>query len=195
MWWRKMVPEKKPKRPLTDGRRSSPKHREDWLTAWLKEIISAFYRGKVVGSFLGWLDMTVKLNVNSVLLFTYCVLYSSAIHSIRVTANNYTMDFSRQRQEMRRGSLVLAVLAALKVEHYGYSLRKELNEMGLEIEEGTLYPMIRRLAEKGFLNSRWQQVADRKKRYYQLSEQGEMLLSELTDEWHSVNRMIEKLVG
>lgn len=104
------------------------------------------------------------------------------------------MDFSRQRQEMRRGNLVLAVLAVLRVEHYGYSLRKEFNEMGLDIEEGTLYPMIRRLADKGFLNSKWQQVSDRKKRYYQLSEQGEALLSELIDEWKSINSMIEKLM-
>ena len=76
------------------------------------------------------------------------------------------MDFSRQRQEMRRGSLVLAVLATMRDEHYGYSMHKKLNEMGLNIEEGTLYPMIRRLADKGFLNSRWQQVSGRKKRYY-----------------------------
>ena len=96
---------------------------------------------------------------------------------------------------MRRGSLVIAVLLVLRVEHYGYSLRKELNKVGLELEEGTLYPMIRRLADKGFLNSTWQHGSDRKKRYYHLSEQGEQLLSELTEEWQSINRTIEKLLG
>ena len=124
----------------------------------------------------------------------YCVWHSYVMHSIVLTLKKQTMDFSRQRQEMRRGSLVLAVLAVLRVEHYGYSLRKEFHEMGLDIEEGTLYPMIRRLADKGFLNSKWQQVSDRQKRYYQLSEQGEVLLSELIDEWQSINSMIEKLM-
>jgi PadR family transcriptional regulator PadR len=43
------------------------------------------------------------------------------------------------RLELRRGVLVLAVLASLKQPHYGYSLRKQLQEAGIEIDEGTLY--------------------------------------------------------
>ena len=54
------------------------------------------------------------------------------------------------RLELRRGVLVLAVLASLKEAHYGYSLRKQLNDNGIEIDEGTLYPLIRRLAEQGY---------------------------------------------
>ena len=47
--------------------------------------------------------------------------------------------------ELRRGCLILAVLAQLRAEHYGYTLRKALADQGLAIEESTLYPLLRRL--------------------------------------------------
>lgn len=96
---------------------------------------------------------------------------------------------------MRRGSLVLAVLCVLREEHYGYSLRKKLLSLGINIEEGTLYPMIRRLADKGYLDSKWLETGERKKRYYLLSDDGLLLLKELTEEWQSINDMLNKLVG
>lgn len=52
------------------------------------------------------------------------------------------------RLEMRRGSIVLAVLAQLRHEHYAYSLRKSLIERDISIDEGTLYPLVRRLENR-----------------------------------------------
>ena len=49
------------------------------------------------------------------------------------------------RLELRRGCLTVAVLAQLRDERYGYTLRKTLAEQGLEIDESTLYPLLRRL--------------------------------------------------
>src|SRR5450631_487909 len=60
-------------------------------------------------------------------------------HSMTVTPNL----FENLRMELRRGCLTLAVLVQLRQEHYGYTLRKDLAENGLEIDESTLYPLLR----------------------------------------------------
>ena len=49
--------------------------------------------------------------------------------------------FENLRLELRRGCLILAVMAALRTEQYGYTLRKSLTEHGMAIDEGTLYPL------------------------------------------------------
>ena len=86
------------------------------------------------------------------------------------------------RLELRRGALVLAVLGQLKSEHYGYSLRKALSDNGVEIEEGTLYPLIRRLEKQGLLESEWREENKRKKRFYRLSDGGRQILQALLED-------------
>lgn len=98
------------------------------------------------------------------------------------------------RLELRRGALPLAVLAQLRHEHYGYSLRKELNSRGLEIDEGTLYPLIRRLEKQGLLSSEWRYDENRKKRYYRISPLGEEVLSALEVEWRLLNESIDTIL-
>lgn len=98
------------------------------------------------------------------------------------------------RLELRRGALPLAVLAQLRGEHYGYSLRRELNSQGLEIDEGTLYPLVRRLEKQGLLTSEWRFDDKRKKRYYQLSELGKEVLASLVVEWRMLNESIDKVL-
>lgn len=99
------------------------------------------------------------------------------------------------RLELRRGVLVLAVLGSLKQPHYGYSLRQQLHDAGIEIDEGTLYPLIRRLADQGLLGSEWRQGEGRERRYYQLSAEGKQLLEKLTREWQQLNHHLGKLLG
>src|SRR5690606_18894161 len=101
----------------------------------------------------------------------------------------------KMRLELRRGVLVLAVLGSLKQPHYGYSLRKQLQEAGIDIDEGTLYPLIRRLADQGLLDSEWQQAEGRERRYYQLSPEGKTLLVNLTSEWQQLNHHLGKIIG
>jgi DNA-binding PadR family transcriptional regulator len=103
-------------------------------------------------------------------------------------------SFEKLRLELRRGSLVLAVLAALKVERYGYTLRKELADAGLAIDEGALYPMLRRLESQGLLTSEWREEDKRNKRFYRLSDDGARLLSELADEWRAINQSLNRLI-
>ena len=99
------------------------------------------------------------------------------------------------RMELRRGSLVFAVLLALQEEAYGYSLRKMLSSLGLEVDEGTLYPLIRRLESQELLTSRWSgpEETGRKKRYYQTSEKGRQLIEELKLEWNSLQESLNRL--
>lgn len=99
------------------------------------------------------------------------------------------------RLELRRGVLVLAVLGSLKQAHYGYSLRRQLQEAGIDIDEGTLYPLIRRLADQGLLDSEWRQGEGRERRYYQLSKEGKKFLLNLTSEWQQLNHHLGKIIG
>jgi DNA-binding PadR family transcriptional regulator len=101
--------------------------------------------------------------------------------------------YGKLRLELRRGSLILAVLAALKTERYGYTLRKVLADAGLPIEEGALYPMLRRLESQGLLTSEWREEDKRNKRFYRLSADGAVLLSELTAEWSAINGALNQL--
>lgn len=109
--------------------------------------------------------------------------------------NSANEIIDKLRLELRRGALPLAVLAELREEHYGYSLRKLLNSKGLSIDEGTLYPLIRRLEKQGLLSSEWRKEQKRKKRYYQISELGKTVLSLLVREWSTLNESINEIIG
>ena len=99
------------------------------------------------------------------------------------------------RQELRRGSLGLAVLARLRVERYGYTLRRALADDGLEMEESTLYPLLRRLESKGLLISEWREEEKRRKRFYILSAAGEEMLRRLVQEWRMINVSLERIMN
>jgi PadR family transcriptional regulator, regulatory protein PadR len=101
--------------------------------------------------------------------------------------------FEKLRVELRRGSLVLAVLGALREERYGYTLRQSLEAAGLPIEEGALYPLLRRLEAQGLLTSEWREEAKRNKRFYRLSEDGVGVLAQLLGEWNSISESILRL--
>lgn len=102
--------------------------------------------------------------------------------------------FDKMRGELRRGVLVLSVLASLEQPHYGYSLRKQLLDAGIDIDEGTLYPLVRRLAEQGLLDSEWQQAEGRERRYYRMSAEGKELLLQLSAEWQLLNSALGNLL-
>jgi len=102
--------------------------------------------------------------------------------------------FETLRLELRRGSLILAVLGQLRGEHYGYTLRKALAEAGVEIDEGALYPMLRRLEAQGLLTSEWREEEKRNKRFYRLSAEGEAVLARLIDEWRGLNAAVDQIL-
>jgi PadR family transcriptional regulator PadR len=102
--------------------------------------------------------------------------------------------FENLKLELRRGCLVLAVLAQLRVEHYGYTLRKALADDGLEIEESTLYPLLRRLETQGLLVSEWREEDKRNKRFYHLSKDGKVVLKQLLEEWRSMGESLDRIL-
>jgi len=95
-------------------------------------------------------------------------------------------------QELRRGLLVLAVLSQLGKQQYGYALLKLLADRGMEIDQGTLYPLLRRLETQGLLASNWSVEAGRPRRYYVISSEGRKLLPRLKNEW---DRMVAAMSG
>jgi len=99
--------------------------------------------------------------------------------------------FEHLRLELRRGCLVLAVLAELRSERHGYALVKALREGGLEIDENTLYPLLRRLETQKLLASAWRVEDRRNKRFYRLSPEGRAVLAWLLEEWRTLNDAIE----
>jgi PadR family transcriptional regulator len=105
-----------------------------------------------------------------------------------------TTLFDNLRLELRRGAVVVAVLAALRNEQYGYTLRKALAEHGLAIDEGTLYPLLRRLETQGLLVSEWREEEKRNKRFYRLSADGAEILKPLLAEWKSIDSSLTGIV-
>jgi DNA-binding PadR family transcriptional regulator len=97
-------------------------------------------------------------------------------------------------QELRRGVLVLAVLSQLREWRYGYSLRQALAGRGLAIEEGTLYPLLRRLETQGLLISEWRIEDGPPRRYYRLNETGLGLYRDLRTSWRELGGVMDRLL-
>jgi PadR family transcriptional regulator len=102
--------------------------------------------------------------------------------------------FNNLRLELRRGLLIVAVLAQLRHEHYGYSLRTDLAALGMEIDEGTLYPLLRRLESQGLLESEWREENNRQKRFYKLSRDGRQILKLLLTELEKINASLTRII-
>src|SRR5882672_2358019 len=102
--------------------------------------------------------------------------------------------FENLRLELRRGCLIVAVLAQLRDEQYGYTLRKALADDGLEIDESTLYPLLRRLETQGLLVSQWREEDKRNKRFYRLSPDGKLILKQLLIEWKSIHTSLGRIL-
>jgi DNA-binding PadR family transcriptional regulator len=98
--------------------------------------------------------------------------------------------------ELRRGLLSMAVLSQLNKEEYGYSLLKALSEKGMEIDQSTLYPLLRRLESQGLLQSDWRIVDEaRPRRYYVISPQGRAVLNKLKREWSTMAETMQKMLS
>jgi PadR family transcriptional regulator, regulatory protein PadR len=99
------------------------------------------------------------------------------------------------RQELRRGVVVLAVLSQLETGHYGYSLVQLLGERGFAIEEGTLYPLLRRLEKQGVLDSAWDTSEARPRKYYRINDAGRAMLNTLKADWAQTVDVLRALLG
>ena len=105
-----------------------------------------------------------------------------------------TDAFGKLELELRRGVVVLATLSQLGEPRYGYELRQALAQHGLPIEEGTLYPLLRRLEAQGLLHSEWRIDEGPPRRYYALNAEGRRLLERLTAAWQGLNEAMDRLL-
>lgn len=96
--------------------------------------------------------------------------------------------------ELKRGTLVLSVLLSVKGPTYGYALVQSLQSKGIDIEQNTLYPLLRRLEKQGLLSSIWDTTDSRPRKYYSISSLGKEILASLSIEWVRTNNIIEYLL-
>lgn len=98
------------------------------------------------------------------------------------------------RLELRRGIVVLAVLSLMESASYGYNLIQRLAALGLDIEEGTLYPLLRRLEKQGLLQSEWDTTESRPRKYYRISAAGQDVLMALHVEWQETVTVMKRIL-
>lgn len=103
-------------------------------------------------------------------------------------------QLNQLRLELRRGVVVLAVLSQMDTARYGYSLIQRLSEQGLDIEEGTLYPLMRRLEKQGLLESEWEVGEARPRKYYRISAAGRDVLTILRAEWAATVELMNRIL-
>ena len=96
-------------------------------------------------------------------------------------------------QELRRGTVVLACLGALRSTRYGYRLIEDLAAAGFTVAGDTLYPLLRRLERQGLLTSKWNTDEPRPRKFYVTTPAGAALLDELVVEWRGLDRAIETI--
>jgi PadR family transcriptional regulator PadR len=106
----------------------------------------------------------------------------------------HTVLAGKLEQELRRGVLILAVLSQLERPQYGYSLRQLLAAQGMLIEEGTLYPLLRRMEEQGLLSSEWKIKDGPPRRYYVRNKQGNEIYRDLSAGWRALVGTIDKMM-
>lgn len=97
--------------------------------------------------------------------------------------------------ELKRGTQIIVVLSQLHNKEYGYSLLQKLVDKGVNIESGTLYPLLRRLESQEILESEWDTTLNRPRKYYVLSKTGEELYEFLIQEWNKTVLEVNKITG
>ncbi|MFU8853448.1 PadR family transcriptional regulator [Micromonospora sp. SL1-18] len=97
-------------------------------------------------------------------------------------------------QELRRGTVVVASLLALRHPDYGYALLQRLNGHGFPVDANTLYPLLRRLEEQGLLTSEWNTEESRPRKFYRTSAEGEAVLDRLLDDLTAIQASVKGLI-
>lgn len=115
-------------------------------------------------------------------------------YTVSMKTQNQNEQLDNLSQELRRGALPLAVLCMLQENKYGYALIGDLTAAGVEMDQGTLYPMLRRLESQGLLQSSWVVDGARPRRYYVISPQGREVLASLSGEWQKLSRVVQSLL-
>ena len=102
-------------------------------------------------------------------------------------------------RELLKGSTNMLILSLLEKENmYGYQMIKELqskSENIFELKEGTLYPILHLLEEKGYITSYWDESTSKKRKYYSITKKGRDVLKEKEEEWKIFSGGINQVFG
>ncbi|RCX15388.1 PadR family transcriptional regulator [Fontibacillus phaseoli] len=96
--------------------------------------------------------------------------------------------------ELRRGTIIIGVLSQLSEPQYGYSLVTVLEDKGMTIEPGTLYPLLRRLEKQLLLKSSWDTNEARPRKYYALTAFGREVYEGLCREWNVLTVSMQNIM-
>jgi DNA-binding PadR family transcriptional regulator len=96
--------------------------------------------------------------------------------------------------EMNRGFLQILVLAMLEKDMYGYAMVRAIRDLGYELEENTLYPLLRRLEKNGWIKSRWDVTEDRPRKFYGITATGRGLRAELLGIWRKQDGILRHIL-
>ncbi|MET8064970.1 PadR family transcriptional regulator [Micromonospora sp. NPDC005686] len=97
-------------------------------------------------------------------------------------------------QELRRGTVVVAALVALRRPDYGYALLQRLAAHGFAVDANTLYPLLRRLEDQGLLTSEWNTEESRPRKFYRTSADGDAVLNRLLDDMTATRASVTVLI-
>jgi len=96
--------------------------------------------------------------------------------------------------ELRRGTVILCVLAKLRQPAYGYQLITDLADTGIPVEANTLYPLLRRLEAQGLLESAWNTEGAKPRKYYAVTAFGLEALAALKGHWQTVTEHLNEIL-
>jgi PadR family transcriptional regulator PadR len=106
-------------------------------------------------------------------------------------------DVNAWKSQLKKGTLELAVLLLLKNERrYGLQLVEVLNELQLEISEGSIYPLLSRLRAEKKVETEWvDDGVGHAHKFYRLTDTGKKILKGMLTEWRRYGKAFDELIG
>lgn len=102
------------------------------------------------------------------------------------------------RTQIRKGYLELCILLLIRARQriYGFDLLEQLAATGLDVKEGTLYPLLNRMTSDGLLSSTWEttNLKGHPRKFYSLTPEGQRTLGEMTDEFSSMINVFRRFL-
>jgi len=96
--------------------------------------------------------------------------------------------------EMKRGFLQLLVLVLLEKDAYGYAMVRAFRDLGYEVEENTLYPLLRRLEKRGLVQGKWELSEGRPRKVYSVTRAGREMSAGLLAIWKKQDEIITHII-
>jgi PadR family transcriptional regulator, regulatory protein PadR len=116
----------------------------------------------------------------------------------KAKAENPANRSDNRRAQLNKGVLELALLCMLRERaHYGLEILLRMNdEAGLEVADGTIYPLLHRMESSGFVAAEWRIEGEqsRPRKYYALTPQGAAELRTMSDDWRDLRARVDALV-